>query len=89
MPIPSLGPFLCIVVNAMEEKVVQEPNMLRKTGIQAMIDFEVNKELFPFEAKAMCDVVPEALNPGIVNAPGQMLSSQTTYFIEKPYLPQI
>jgi hypothetical protein len=28
----------------MEEKVVQEPNMLRQSGIQAMIDFEVDEE---------------------------------------------
>jgi hypothetical protein len=49
--------------------MVQQPDMRRDLGVEAMMDLEVGEELLPLLTEAMCDIVPEALDTGVVNAP--------------------
>jgi hypothetical protein len=67
--VPSLRPILCISIDMVEEEMVQQPDMRRDLGVEAMMDLEVGEELLPLLTEAMCDIVPEALDTGVVNAP--------------------
>lgn len=67
--VPSLRPILRISIDMVEEEMVQQPDMRRDLGVEAMMDLEVGEELLPLLTEAMCDIVPEALDTGVVNAP--------------------
>ncbi len=38
-------------------------------GIETIMYFQLKKKILPFHTKIMRDVIPESLNPGVVNAP--------------------
>jgi hypothetical protein len=54
-----------------------------------MINFDIDEELFLSIAEAMCNIVPEVLDLGIIDTAEQILGSETIYFMEKLHLPQI
>lgn len=68
--IPGLGPLQCVLVNALQEEVMQEPDVARTTRVQTVIQFQVVKEVLPLLPEAMSDVVPQSLNTGVVDTPG-------------------
>jgi hypothetical protein len=67
--VPSLSPFLGILIDLVEEKVVEEPDVSGEGGIQVVIDLEIDEENLPLVAEAVGDVIPEALNASVVDAP--------------------
>ena len=68
MSIPSLSKFLCILINSVKKKVMKKPNMLRLIGTKTTVNLQFLKKPFPLATKGACDIEPEALYPGIVNA---------------------
>jgi hypothetical protein len=53
---------------------MKEPDMLWDSGIQAVVNGEIDEECLPLESKPMCDVVPESLNTRVVDAPAMKLT---------------
>ncbi|KAJ7872463.1 hypothetical protein B0H14DRAFT_2721775 [Mycena olivaceomarginata] len=66
--VPCLCPVLCVPMDRSEEEMMKEPYMARASGIKAMIRLEVEEKYLPFLPKAMCHIVPEAFDAGVVDA---------------------
>jgi hypothetical protein len=89
MGVPGLGPLLRVSVDVVEEEVVQQPDMCRHLGVEAMVNFEVGEELLPLLPETMCDIVPQPLDTCVVDAPSddELILDRIT--ATRIYLPQI
>ena len=67
MRVPSLYPLLCILIDCIVEQAVEEPDVCRIVSLEIVMGFESVKELLPLLAKATSDIVPQPLNPRVVN----------------------
>ena len=69
MRIPRCRPLLGILVDSGEVEMVEQPNMRSVIGVQVAVLFEIVEESLPLAPETLCDIIPEALDPGIVDAP--------------------
>lgn len=67
--VPCLGPLLGVGVDGGKEEMMQEPDVRRLGGIQTVVYLEIREKVLPLLTKAVGDIVPEALNTGVVDAP--------------------
>jgi hypothetical protein len=67
--VPSSGPLLSILVNGIEEEIMEKPDIQWAAGIEMIMDFEIMKEILPLLPKPMSEIVPETLDPSIVDTP--------------------
>jgi hypothetical protein len=69
MQVPRSGPSLRILVHASQEQVLQKPNVSRCRRIQPIVVLEPEEKELPLVAKSTSDIVPESLNPCVMDAP--------------------
>ena len=74
MRVPTLGPGLCVVIDAREEEVVEEPDVELVVAVETVFSLEREEEVAPCRTKPLRDVDPQALDAGIVNRSVSMSS---------------
>lgn len=67
--IPCLSPLLRVTVNGGKEEMMKEPYVAGTSWIEPVIGLEVEEKYFPLFAKTVCNIVPQALDASIVDAP--------------------
>lgn len=50
---------------------MKQPYMLGNTGTERVVGFEVQEEILPLLTEAVCDIIPETFDAGVVNTPVQ------------------
>ena len=50
---------------------MEEPYVGGKAGVKTAVGLKVDEEIFPLLAEAVSDIVPQSLNPGVVNTPNE------------------
>ena len=69
MRVPRCGPLLRILIEPIKKKEVKKPNMCWDIWIETMVGLELKKEVLPLLTISVGDVVPQALNACVVDAP--------------------
>lgn len=64
--IPPLCPLQCVLIDSGQKEVVEKPYMSSIGDAQAVVDLQIDKEVVPFLADALGDVVPYTLDPCVV-----------------------
>jgi hypothetical protein len=67
--IPCFCPCKCISVDVVQKKVVEEPDMSGIVDVESFVCFQVGEKVLPFSTKPLSDIVPDPLNPTVVDAP--------------------
>jgi hypothetical protein len=67
--VPSIGPFLRIVIDAVQEEMVEEPDVLHNGRIEVVINLKVKEERLPLVSEPMGHIVPETLDTSVIDAP--------------------
>ena len=67
--IPRRSPFRSVLIDRVEEKVVDEPKVGRSIGIKAVAVLQLQEKALPLTAEARGNVVPQAFDAGVMNAP--------------------
>lgn len=67
MGVPRLKPFIGVLLDACKEQVMDEPNVRRIGGIQAVVDLQIPEEVLPLLPETASDIVPQAFNASIVD----------------------
>ncbi len=69
MAVPHPHPVLHIPVDRVQPEIVNQPNVVMFGRIKTVMYFQLEEKILPLHAKIMRDIVPESLNPSVVNAP--------------------
>lgn len=69
MVVPSICPCDGISVDVVQKQVMEEPDMSRVVDIKAFVCFQVGEKCFPLATKPFCNIIPDPLNPAVMNAP--------------------
>ena len=90
MIIPAVCPFSDVLIERIEEKIMNEPDMAWKIGVESGLIFKLFEECLPLGTNAGREVCPKSFNPDVMNTPNvlsQFEPIKNTCIIT--YLPQI
>ena len=65
--VPSFSPSCSIIVDGGEEEPMEEPDVGRIFNIKAVVGLQAVEEVFPLTTKPFSHIVPQSLNPGVVD----------------------
>jgi hypothetical protein len=69
MEIPRRCPPECVFMDAGHEQELNEPYVLGDAWVKTVVVLEGEEEYLPLVSKPAGDIVPEALDPCVVDAP--------------------
>lgn len=78
MAVPSICPCDSVSVDFIQKQMVEEPNVSRVVDVKAFICFQISEKCFPLATEPFCDIIPDPLNPAVMNTPD----------VRKPSAPQ-
>ena len=69
MRVPRGSPFGGVLVDGVEKEVMNQPNVPRPIGVEAVRVLELQEEAFPLASEPGRDIIPETLDASVMNAP--------------------
>ena len=69
MVVPSIRPCDSISVDVIQKQMMEEPDVSSIVDVKPFICFQVSEKCFPLAAKPFCNIVPDPLNPAVMNTP--------------------
>lgn len=65
--VPGVGPIHNVVIQRVEKKMMDQPDVAWEIGLKACLIFHFFKEKFPFCANPGCEIEPKAFNTNIMH----------------------
>lgn len=69
--IPGFSPGKGVLVDVSKEKVMEEPDVSSIVDVKTFCGFQVSEEVLPLFPKPLCNIIPDSLNPAIVDTPNE------------------
>ena len=67
MVVPGFSPVKGILVDVAQEEVMEEPDVSSIVDVKSFRSFQVSKEVLPLFSKPLCNIIPDPLNPAIMD----------------------